>query len=124
VGLILGPRGNSLEAIKNRHQTQVSIRGRGSLKDGMTGVTKDGKIIDHLDEDMHCHITGPSVEQVKACAKEIEELIEMQIYNPDCEKVREETKPFPSTEKNLSSQFWLLIWLISAPDLVYFVYQQ
>ena len=87
VGLILGPRGNSLEAIKKRHGTMVAIRGKGSLKDGMSGITKDGKIIDHLDEPMHAYITGPTAEAVKGTADEIRELIEMQVFRPDCEKV-------------------------------------
>jgi len=86
VGLILGPRGNSLEAIKKRHGTMVAIRGKGSLKDGMSGITKDGKIIDHLDEPMHAYITGPTAEAVKGTADEIRELIEMQVFRPDCEK--------------------------------------
>ena len=87
VGLILGPRGNSLEAIKKKHGTMVAIRGKGSLKDGMSGITKDGKIVEHLDEPMHAYITGPTAEAVKGCADDITELIEMQIYRPDCEKV-------------------------------------
>ena len=87
VGLILGPRGNSLEAIKRKHGTMVAIRGKGSLKEGMSGITKDGKIVEHLDEPMHAYITGPTAEAVKGCADDITELIEMQIYRPDCEKV-------------------------------------
>ena len=87
VGLILGPRGNSLEVIKKKHGTQVAIRGKGSMKEGMSGITKDGKIIEHLDEPMHAYITGPSAEAVKGRADDIRELIEMQIYRPDCEKV-------------------------------------
>jgi len=56
------------------------------MKEGMSGITKDGKIIEHLDEPMHAYITGPSAEAVKGCADDIRELIEMQIYRPDCEK--------------------------------------
>ncbi len=87
VGLILGPRGNSLEAIKARTNTVIAIRGKGSLKDGMSGISKHGKVIEHLDEPMHAYITGPTVEAVKAAADEINELIEMQVYHPDSEKV-------------------------------------
>ena len=82
-----------MEAIKKRTGTMVAIRGKGSMKEGMSGVTKDGKLIEHLDEPMHAYITGPTAEAVKACADEINELIEMQIYRPDCEKVRQPMTP-------------------------------
>ena len=85
VGLLLGPRGQQLEDIKAQTNTIISIRGKGCLKTGMTGI-KDGKRLEALDEPLHAYITGQTAENVKKAAKIIQELIDMEIYNPDCEK--------------------------------------
>ena len=87
MGLILGPRGKALEELKAKTKCNIIIRGKGSLRAGMTGISKDGKKFEALDESMHAFITGPTPQDVKNAVKEIEELVEMQIYNPDCEKV-------------------------------------
>ena len=42
MGLLLGPRGNSLEKIKTKFNCRIVVKGRGSIKDGMTGLKKDG----------------------------------------------------------------------------------
>jgi len=87
MGLILGPRGNSLEKIKERTGCKIIVKGRGSLKDGMTGIKKDGSKFDALDEPMHCVINGPTPEAVKAAGDEIRNLVKMQIDDPDCERM-------------------------------------
>ncbi len=55
----------------------------------MTGITKDGRRVEGLEDPLHAYITGQTAEDVKAAAKEVEDLINMQVYNPDCEKVRD-----------------------------------
>jgi len=87
MGLILGPRGNSLEKIKDRTGCRIIVKGRGSLKDGMTGIKRDGTKFDSLDEPMHVVINGPSPEAVKNAGDEIRALIKLQIDDPDCEKM-------------------------------------
>lgn len=87
MGLILGPRGNSLEKIKQKYSCRVVVKGRGSVKDGMTGLKKDGTKYDGLDESMHVCINGPTPEQVKACGDHIRELMKEQIENPDGERM-------------------------------------
>jgi hypothetical protein len=54
----------------------------------MTGITKDGRKFNALDEPLHAYITGDTAEDVKKAVKEIEEIVNMEVYNPDCEKVR------------------------------------
>jgi len=87
MGLILGPRGHFLDRMKEKHGCKMVIKGKGSLKDGMTGVKKDGTKFDGLDEPMHVEIKGPTAEAVKAAGDEIRRLIKMQIEDPDCEKM-------------------------------------
>ena len=87
VGLILGPRGKQLEEIKAETKCQIIVRGKGSLRSGMTGIKKDGTKVDALDEPLHAWIQGQTVEHVKNAAKKIQDLIDMEIYNPDCEQM-------------------------------------
>jgi len=85
MGLILGPRGNSLEKIKQKHNCKIVVKGRGSLKDGMTGMKKDGSKFDNLDEPMHVIINGPTPEAVKEASEHIRKLVKHQIDDPDGE---------------------------------------
>ena len=86
VGLLLGPRGNYLEKLKEETNTIIIIRGKGSLRSGMTGIGKDGKKVDGLDEPLHAWVTGNSAEDVAKAVKKINKIVETQIYNPDSEE--------------------------------------
>lgn len=86
VGLLLGPRGHFLEKLKEDTKCSIIIRGKGSLRSGMTGIARDGRKFDALDEPLHAFIQGPTAEDVQGAVKKIQELINMQIYNPDCEQ--------------------------------------
>jgi len=86
MGLILGPRGNFLEKIKEETNCNIIIRGKGSLKSGMTGITKTGQKVDGLDEPLHALITASTAEDVQKGVKKIREIVDMQIYNPDSEQ--------------------------------------
>ena len=87
VGLILGPRGKQLEEIKEETKCQIIVRGKGSLRSGMTGIKKDGTRVDALDDPLHAWIQGTTAEDVKRASKKIQDLIDMEIYNPDCEQM-------------------------------------
>ena len=86
VGLLLGPRGNFLEKIKEDTGCNIIIKGKGSLRSGMTGITKDGKKVDGLDDPLHAFITASSSENVQKGVKKVKEIIEMQIYDPNSEQ--------------------------------------
>ena len=86
VGLLLGPRGNHLEKIKEETKCNIIIRGKGSLRSGMTGITKDGRKVDGLEEPLHALITGATAEDVQRGVKKIQKIVENQIYNPDSEE--------------------------------------
>ena len=57
VGLLLGPRGNYLEKLKEETKCNIVIRGKGSLRSGMTGIKRDGSVVDGLEEPLHALIT-------------------------------------------------------------------
>ncbi len=45
-----------------------------------------GRKYEALDDPLHAFITGSTAEDVKNGVKEVQELINMQVYSPDCEK--------------------------------------
>lgn len=87
MGLILGPRGKSLEEVSKRTNCQIIIRGKGTLKSGMTGILKSGTKVEAIEEPMHALIKGQTAEDVKKAVKEIEDIINLQVYQPESEKV-------------------------------------
>ena len=48
MGLILGPRGHYISKLQERTRTRIGIKGKGSLKSGMTGLKKDGLSLIHI----------------------------------------------------------------------------
>ena len=46
MGLILGPRGHYLFKLQEKTDCKIIIKGRGTLKQGMTGIRKDGQRFD------------------------------------------------------------------------------
>jgi splicing factor 1 len=52
----------------------------------MTGITKDGRQLDALDEPLHALVTAATAEDVKKGVKEVQDVIDMYVYRPDCEK--------------------------------------
>jgi hypothetical protein len=53
----------------------------------MTGITKSGKVYDGLEDPLHVFISGSTAEDVSNAATRIQSLIDLHIYNPDCEEV-------------------------------------
>jgi len=86
MGALLGPRGNFLEEIKAKTKCNIIIRGKGSLRAGMTGITKEGRKVEALDEPLHAFITASTPEDVQNGVKEIREIVELYVYRPDSEK--------------------------------------
>lgn len=72
-GLIIGPRGNTQKKMQQETNTNIAIRGRGSMKPGGADPNKPYDPVD--DEPMHVLITGDTQRQVDAAAKMIEELL-------------------------------------------------
>lgn len=63
VGLLIGPRGNTLKSMEKDTQSKIIIRGKGSVKEGKLG-RKDGQPMPGEDEPLHAFVTGPTVESV------------------------------------------------------------
>ncbi len=72
IGLIIGPRGNTQKQMELETGCKISIRGKGSAKDGSKGrLTKNAD----EDDELHCHITGDFEDKVEIAAKMVEALL-------------------------------------------------
>ncbi len=63
VGLLLGPRGNTLKRLQLESKCKIAIRGRGSVKEGKrVGDLPDGAM--NMEDPLHCLIIGDSEDKV------------------------------------------------------------
>jgi len=79
-GLLVGPRGNSLKKMERESGAKISIRGKGSVKEGKA---RPDQYADDAEEDLHCLVLGESEEKVAACVKMINRVIETAASTPE-----------------------------------------
>ena len=72
-GLLVGPRGNSLKGMERDSGAKISIRGKGSVKEGKG--RPGGGFEDDENDELHCLITADTEEKVQRCVKLINNVI-------------------------------------------------
>lgn len=72
-GLLVGPRGNSLKKMERESGAKISIRGKGSVKEGKG---RPDAFADDSEEDLHCLVTADTDEKVATCVALINKVIE------------------------------------------------
>lgn len=72
-GLLVGPRGNSLKKMEGESGAKISIRGRGSVKEGKG---RREEFAGDDDDEMHCLVTADSQDKVDKCVQLINKVIE------------------------------------------------
>ncbi|KAF5402761.1 Splicing factor [Paragonimus heterotremus] len=82
VGLLIGPRGNTLKALEKDTGAKVIIRGKGSVKEGKVG-RRDGLPMPGEDEPLHAFVSAPVAEAVEKAVKKINEIIRQGIEIPE-----------------------------------------
>ncbi|KAL7302868.1 hypothetical protein TKK_0004100 [Trichogramma kaykai] len=82
VGLLIGPRGNTLKSMEKETGAKIIIRGKGSVKEGKVG-RKDGQPLPGEDEPLHAYITANNVEAVKKAVERIHEIIRQGVEVPE-----------------------------------------
>ncbi|CAG5122715.1 unnamed protein product, partial [Candidula unifasciata] len=82
VGLLIGPRGNTLKNLEKDTGAKIIIRGKGSVKDGKIG-RKDGQPLPGEDEPLHAYVTANNPENVKKAVEKIKEIIKQGIEVPE-----------------------------------------
>lgn len=79
-GLLVGPRGNSLKKMERESGAKISIRGRGSVKDGKV---RPEQYAGDEDEDLHAHVVADSEDKVRKCVQLINQVIETAASTPE-----------------------------------------
>ncbi|OCF33493.1 branchpoint-bridging protein [Kwoniella heveanensis CBS 569] len=79
-GLLVGPRGNSLKRMERESGAKISIRGKGSVKEGKG--RPDAFAGDEEDE-LHCLVMAEDEAKVKACVDLINKVIETAASTPE-----------------------------------------
>ena len=74
IGLLIGPRGNTLKKMESESGAKISIRGRGSVKEGKSRT--DAAANANQEEDLHCLVTADAEEKVAKAVKMINKIIE------------------------------------------------
>lgn len=74
VGLLIGPRGNTLKKMETESQAKIAIRGKGSVKEGKG--RSDAAHTSNQEEDLHCLIMADTEEKVNKAKKLIHNIIE------------------------------------------------
>ncbi|KOB75877.1 Splicing factor 1 [Operophtera brumata] len=82
VGLLIGPRGNTLKAMEKETGAKIIIRGKGSVKEGKVG-RKDGQPLPGEDEPLHAYITATNADAVKKAVDKIKEVIRQGVEVPE-----------------------------------------
>lgn len=82
VGLIIGPRGNTLKGMERETNAKIIIRGKGSVKEGKL-ARKDGQPMPGEDEPLHAFVTGPTHDSVVRAVAKINEVIRKGIELPE-----------------------------------------
>ncbi|KAI9469999.1 MAG: hypothetical protein EXX96DRAFT_588374 [Benjaminiella poitrasii] len=81
IGQLLGPRGNTLKSMEAETGAKISIRGRGSIKEGKTRT--DAAAAAGQEEDLHCLVTADTEDKVRKAVKLIEKVIETSASVPE-----------------------------------------
>ncbi|KAI0711954.1 hypothetical protein C8T65DRAFT_708073 [Cerioporus squamosus] len=79
-GLLVGPRGNSLKKMERESGAKISIRGKGSVKEGKA---RPEQYAEDAEEDLHCLVTADSEDKVATCVNLINKVIETAASTPE-----------------------------------------
>ncbi|KAF3211935.1 Branchpoint-bridging protein [Orbilia oligospora] len=81
IGLLIGPRGNTLKNMETQSGAKIAIRGKGSVKEGKG--RSDAAHASNQEEDLHCLIMADSEDKVIKAKKLINEVIETAASIPE-----------------------------------------
>ncbi|KEI39764.1 uncharacterized protein L969DRAFT_40612, partial [Mixia osmundae IAM 14324] len=81
-GLLVGPRGNTLKGMERESGAKISIRGKGSVKEGKG---RPEAFAGDENEELHCLIQADSEEKVQKCVKLVNKVIETAASTPEAQ---------------------------------------
>ncbi|XP_078382007.1 splicing factor 1-like isoform X1 [Oculina patagonica] len=84
IGLLIGPRGNTLKKMEKESSAKIMIRGKGSIKEGkIHNGRKDGAANTGEDEELHALVTGPTEQSVQKAVAMIRDILRQGIEAPE-----------------------------------------
>ncbi|KIW25377.1 branchpoint-bridging protein [Cladophialophora immunda] len=81
IGLLIGPRGNTLKKMESESGAKIAIRGKGSVKEGKG--RSDAAHTSNQEEDLHCLIMADTEEKVNRAKALIHNVIETAASIPE-----------------------------------------
>ncbi|KAL2108996.1 hypothetical protein VUR80DRAFT_3061 [Thermomyces stellatus] len=81
IGLLIGPRGNTLKKMEQDSGAKIAIRGKGSVKEGKG--RSDAAHSSNQEEDLHCLIMADTEEKINKAKKLIHNVIETAASIPE-----------------------------------------
>ncbi|KAJ5338257.1 hypothetical protein N7452_004985 [Penicillium brevicompactum] len=81
IGLLIGPRGNTLKKMETESGAKIAIRGKGSVKEGKG--RSDAAHGSNQEEDLHCLIMADTEEKVNKAKKLVHNVIETAASIPE-----------------------------------------
>jgi len=81
MGLIIGPRGNTLKSLEKETGAKIIIRGKGSVKDGKVG--RNNGPLPGENEPLHAYLTSTDPECVKKAVNRVKQIIQEGIERPE-----------------------------------------
>jgi len=82
MGLIIGPRGNTLKALEKETGAKIIIRGKGSAKEGKVALT-NGFALPGANEPLHAYITSVDAAAVTKAVARVKQIISEGIDRPE-----------------------------------------
>lgn len=79
IGLLIGPRGNTLKKMEAESGAKISIRGKGSLKDGKN----DPASLAAAEEELHALVMGDSIDRVSRASRLINDIVDTAATTPE-----------------------------------------
>ncbi|KAJ1925374.1 hypothetical protein IWQ60_004606 [Tieghemiomyces parasiticus] len=80
IGLLIGPRGHTLRKMEETTGAKISIRGKGSIKEGRS---TDMSQIRGSEEELHCYISADSYEKIQKAIEMIKKIITTSTMIPE-----------------------------------------
>ncbi|KAL4810519.1 hypothetical protein BDV18DRAFT_131184 [Aspergillus unguis] len=81
IGLLIGPRGNTLKKMETESGAKIAIRGKGSVKEGKG--RSDAAHASNQEEDLHCLIMADTEDKVNKAKKLVHNVIETAASIPE-----------------------------------------
>ncbi|CAB3409366.1 unnamed protein product [Caenorhabditis bovis] len=86
VGLLIGPRGNTLKSLEAETGAKIIIRGKGSIKEGK--LTNRLGPMPGENEPLHAYVTGTDMSVIKKACEKIQQVIAEATALPDNNELR------------------------------------